>query len=160
MRGLPGITVDSGNRTRPVPIGGWRDTGRTMSQNVEALRRVYEGWERGDFTTSEPLMEKNIVLVVTPSFPTEGVWVGLDGMKEHTAQVLDVWESLTMAAEEYREAGDSVLVRVRQRGVGAGSGVSTEMHYFQLWSFRGGKAIRLEVIADEADALEVLGVSE
>jgi ketosteroid isomerase-like protein len=130
-----------------------------MSQaNVEALRRVYEGWERGDFTTSESLMEKNIVLVVTPSFPTEGVWVGLDGVKKHTAQVLDAWESLTMAAESYTEAGDTVLVRVLQRGVGAGSGVSTEMRYFQVWSFRGGKAIRLEVIADEAEALEAVGL--
>ncbi len=132
-----------------------------MSQeNVEALRRVYEGWERGDFTTSESLMEKNIVLVLRPSFPTEGVWVGLDGVKKHTAQVLDAWESLTMAAESYTEAGDSVLVRVLQRGVGAGSGASTEMRYFQLWSFRAGKAIRLEVIADEAEALEAVGVRE
>jgi ketosteroid isomerase-like protein len=49
-------------------------------------------------------------------------------------------------------------VNVRQRGVGAGSGVSTEMHYFQLWTFRGGKVIRLEVIADEAEALEAVGL--
>ena len=129
-------------------------------ENVEALRRVYEGWERGDFTTSESLMEKNIILVVTSSFPTEGVWVGLDGVKQHTAQVLDAWESLTMAAESYTDAGDTVLVNVLQRGVGAGSGVSTEMRYFQLWSFRGGKAIRLEVIADEAEALEAAGLRE
>ena len=131
-----------------------------MSQeNVEALRRVYEGWERGDFTTSESLMEKDIILVVTPSFPTEGVWVGLDGVKQHTAQVLEAWDSLTMAAESYTDVGDSVLVNVLQRGVGAGSGVSTEMRYFQLWSFRGGKAIRLEVIADRAEALAAVGVS-
>ena len=130
-----------------------------MSQeNIESLRRVYEGWARGDFTTSESLMDKNIVLVVTPSFPTEGVWVGLGGIEQHTAQVLDAWESLTMAAESYKEAGDTVLVDVLQRGVGAGSGVSTEMRYFQLWSFRGGKVIRLEVIADEAEALEAVGL--
>ena len=130
------------------------------SENVEALRRVYAGWERGDFTTSEGLMEKNIVLVVSPGFPTEGLWVGIDGVKKHTAQVLDAWESLTMAAESYTEAGDTVLVRVHQRGIGAGSGVSTEMRYFQLWSFRGSKAIRLEVVADEDEALEAVGLPE
>jgi ketosteroid isomerase-like protein len=129
-------------------------------ENVEALSRVYEGWERGDFTTSESLMEKNIVLVVTPSFPTEGVWLGVDGVKKHTAQVLDAWDSLTMTAESYTEVGDSVVVRVLQRGVGAGSGVPAEMRYFQLWSFRGGKAIRLEVIADEAEALEAVGLRD
>jgi ketosteroid isomerase-like protein len=65
-----------------------------------------------------------------------------------------------MAAESYTEAGDTVVVKVLQRGVGAGSGVSTEMRYFQLWSFRAGKAIRLEVIADEAEALEAVGLTE
>ena len=105
-------------------------------------------------------MDQNILLVVTPSFPTEGVFVGLEELRKHMAQVLDAWESLTMAAESYTEAGDSVLVNVRQRGVGAGSGVSTEMRYFQLWTFRGGKAIRLDVIADEAEALVAVGLRE
>jgi ketosteroid isomerase-like protein len=127
-------------------------------ENVEELRRVFEGWERGDFATGEPLMDHNFVLVVTPSFPTAGVFVGRDEVRKHMTQVLDAWESLTMSAESYTEAGDSVLVRVRQSGVGAGSGVSAEMHYFQLWTFRGGKAIRLEVIADEAEAREAAGL--
>ncbi len=129
-------------------------------ENVAALRRVYEGWGRGDFTTSEPVLDRNILLVVRPGFPTEGVSVGVEELRKHTVQVLDAWESLTMEAESYTEAGDSVLVRVHQTGVGAGSGVSTGMRYFQLWSFRGGKAIRLEVIADEAEALEALGLTE
>jgi ketosteroid isomerase-like protein len=129
-------------------------------ENVEALRHVYEGWRRGDFTTSEAVLDRNILLVVRPGFPTEGLSVGLEELKKHTVEVLDAWESLTMEAESYTEAGDSVLVRVRQRGVGAGSGVSTEMRYFQLWTFRGGKAIRLEVIADEAEALEAVGLRE
>jgi len=132
-----------------------------MSQeNVDTLRRVYEGWERGDFGTSNPFMDPNVVLVVTPNFPTHGVWMGLDGLREHMALVLDAWESLTMTAESYREVGDTVLVSVHQSGIGVGSGVPAEMDYFQLWSFRAGKVIRLEVIGDEAEALEAAGLSE
>ena len=129
-------------------------------ENLEALRRVYAGSEHGDFTTSEPLMEKNIVLVVARSFPTQGVWVGLDGVRKFSAQFFEAWESLTIAAESYTEVGDSVLVSVRQRGVGAGSGVPAEMRYFELWTFRGGKVIRLDVIADEAEAHEAVGLRE
>jgi ketosteroid isomerase-like protein len=129
-------------------------------QNVAALRRVYEGWERGDFSTSLPLVDENFLLVVTRSFPTAGVWVGVDALKDHTAQVFEAWETLTMEAESYAEAGDSVLVSVLQKGVGAGSGVSTEMRYFQLWTLRGGRAIRLDVIADQTEALEAAGLSK
>jgi ketosteroid isomerase-like protein len=53
-----------------------------------------------------------------------------------------------------------VLVSVRQRGVGTTSGVETELRYFQLWSFRGGKVIRMESTRDRAEALEAAGLSE
>ncbi|MDQ3730335.1 MAG: nuclear transport factor 2 family protein [Actinomycetota bacterium] len=132
-----------------------------MSQeHVEAVRRVFEGWTVGDFTASESLMDPNVTLVVTRTFPTEGVWIGHDGLREHMAQVLDAWDSLTMTAKSFREAGDTVLVSVHQRGVGSSSGVPVEMEYFQLWSFRAGRVIRLEVIADEAEALEAVGLRE
>jgi ketosteroid isomerase-like protein len=129
-------------------------------ENLEALRRVYEGWGRGDFRTSEPVLDENVTLVVRPGFPTEGVWVGLSGMREHMAQILDAWDSFAIAAESFREVGDTVLVAVHQTGTGAGSGAPAEMRYFQLWSFRAGKAIRLEVIADEPEALEAVGLSK
>lgn len=57
-----------------------------------------------------------------------------------------------MEAEQLVAAGDSVLAGVRQRGVGTTSGVSTEMRYFTLWSFRGGKVIRLESFRERAEA--------
>jgi ketosteroid isomerase-like protein len=60
---------------------------------------------------------------------------------------------------ELPDAGDSVVVAMLQRGVGGGSGVETELRYFHVWSFRGGKAIRLETFRERAEALEAVGIS-
>jgi ketosteroid isomerase-like protein len=62
-------------------------------------------------------------------------------------------------AEELREVGDSIVAAVRQFGAGGGSGAETELRYFQVWTFRGGTAIRLENFRERAEALEAVGLS-
>ncbi len=129
-------------------------------ENVEALRRLYEGWERGDFSAGVSLLDEHVAIVVRPGFPTEAALIGIGAVREHLAEILEAWERLTLTAEFFREVGDSVLVGVRQVGVGAGSGVPIEMTFFHVWTFRAAKVIRHEVILDEADALEAVGLSE
>ena len=131
-----------------------------MSQEkVETLRRMYAGFERGDYESSMPLMDENIVLVV-PGLLTEEVAHGPSGVREHLASLFEAWDSLTMVADSYTDAGDSVIVDVRHKAVGASSGAPIEMNLFHLWSFRGGKVIRLDVIPTEAEALEAVGLSD
>jgi ketosteroid isomerase-like protein len=73
--------------------------------------------------------------------------------------ILDAWESLTIAAESYREAADAVLVKVKQTGVGKDSGIPVTLDYFHVWRFRDGKVIRLESILREENALAAAGVA-
>jgi len=53
--------------------------------------------------------------------------------------------------------GDRVLVAMRQRARGKGSGVEIEEPRYQLFTFRDGKVFRFEEYSDEADALNALG---
>jgi uncharacterized protein len=128
--------------------------------HVEVLREVYAGWASGDFSVSVPLLDRNVTLVIDAGIPDGGVYVGVEGVRTYMRRFLDSWQSLEIAAERFRQAGDSVLVDVAQRGVGAGSGASVETMYFQLWTFRGGRVIRLETIMDEGLALEAAGLSD
>jgi ketosteroid isomerase-like protein len=73
---------------------------------------------------------------------------------------LEPWEALTIEGNQFRGTGDSVLVAVVQRGVGRLSGAKAELAYYQLWTLRGGKVIRIEVILDEKGALEAAGLSD
>jgi len=129
-------------------------------ENVESLRAVYARWERGDFTASLPLFDENLTLAIDPDIPDGGTYEGTDGVRNYMSRFLDPWESLSIAGESFEAVGDTVLVKVRQTGIGRGSGVPVEIQYFQLWTFRGGKVIRLDVIMSEKRALKAVELRE
>src|SRR5947209_6624913 len=110
-------------------------------ENVEAVRAVFERWREGDFSATVELFDPNVVLILRPEFPDAGTYLGLEGVARYMRGFLEPWANLTMEAGELLAAGDTVLTDVRQRGVGTTSGIPTELRYFQLWTFRGGKVI-------------------
>jgi uncharacterized protein len=133
-----------------------------MSQgNVEIVRAIYGRWGEGDFRTSIDQLDPDVVFVVGPGFPDPGTYLGTEAISAYTrSAMLETWTDLTIEAEEIVAAGDSVLASVLQTGVGTTSGVPAEMRYFTLWSFRGGKVIRLESFRELAEAREAAGLSE
>jgi ketosteroid isomerase-like protein len=126
--------------------------------NVEAIRGVYEQWRNGDFTGGVDLFDPHVLFVIRPQFPDAGAYLGLERVAEYTRGLLEPWAKLTIEAEEVTGAGDSVLAAVIQRGVGEESGIATELPYFHLWTFRGGRVIRFESIREREEALEAAGL--
>jgi ketosteroid isomerase-like protein len=128
--------------------------------HVERVRSVYERWGDGDFRASIELFDSQVVLVLGPEFPDAGAHLGIEAITAYTRSLLEPWTRFTIEAEEIVPAGDSVLVTVCQRGIGSASGISTELRYFMLWSFRGPGVIRLESIRERAQALEAAGLPQ
>jgi ketosteroid isomerase-like protein len=128
-------------------------------ENVQTLERIYAGWDRGDFTVGIAEFADDVTLFIDPEIPETGLYEGVDGIREYTRQFLEPWESLTIAAESYRDADDVVLVKVKQLGVGRDSGVPVTLDYFHVWRFRDGKVIRLESILREENALAAAGLA-
>jgi ketosteroid isomerase-like protein len=129
--------------------------------NVELVRRIYEQWAEGDFRAAVELYDPLILLVQGEGFPEQGTYLGLDGVGDYMATFLEAWERVTIEALEVFAAGDSVVAKVVQRAIGRESGiVPTEFEYFQVWSFRGGRVIRLDVIRDRDEALRAVGISD
>ena len=129
-------------------------------ENVEKVREVYASWAQGDFSASLPLFDENVVLVIDTNIPDGGTYVGRDGIREYMEVFLASWESLSIAGESFKEMGDTVFVAVRQSGIGQGSGAPVETSYFQLWTFRSGRVVRIEAILNEQEALEAAGLQE
>jgi ketosteroid isomerase-like protein len=129
-------------------------------ENVEAVRAVFERWSEGDFRASVELLDPHVVLVLGAEFPDAGTYVGAEAVAAYTRGLLEPWTHFAIDAEEIVGVGDSVLVAVRQSGVGSGSRVSTEFRYFMLWSFRGPKVIRIESFRERAEAAEAAGLRE
>jgi ketosteroid isomerase-like protein len=127
-------------------------------ENGEVVRGVYERWGRGDFRASLEVADPLVLLVLRPGFPEAGTYLGIEKLVEYTRGFLEPWTQITIEAEDITAAGDSVVATVRQRGVGSQSGAPTEFRYFQVWSFRGNKVIRLENFRERSEALEAVGL--
>jgi ketosteroid isomerase-like protein len=133
-----------------------------MTQDrVEVMRRIYEDWGRGNFRTGAELFDPHVLLVLNPEFPDRGRHLGPDGIATYMRRdLLPAYKDFAIAGEEFIGAGDSVVVAVHQTALGASSGVKTELRYFQVWTFRGDRVIRIESIAERADALAAVGLAE
>jgi ketosteroid isomerase-like protein len=127
------------------------------ADTVSIVRSVYERWSEGDFRTQD-VFDPNVVFVMRPEFPDAGVYLGVERVAEYMRGFLEPWSRITIEADEITVSGDSVVVAVRQRGTGSASGAATEISYFHVWSFRGGKAIRFESVRERAEALAAVGL--
>jgi ketosteroid isomerase-like protein len=84
-------------------------------QNVEIVRRSFDAWTRGDLAgVIEPIDEK---AVTRPIIGPE--WHGPEGFLDMVTDWVEQFDQLTIIAEELIDAGDKVVVRVRQEGLGA-----------------------------------------
>jgi ketosteroid isomerase-like protein len=128
--------------------------------NVELVRRAFAEWSQGDFRSSEGIYDPHVVLVVRAEFPDAGAYYGMEGVRKYTRYLFAAFNDFSISGEEFVEAGDSVVVRVHQRGTGAGSGVPAEIEYYMVWTFRGGTLVRMESIRDRADALAAAGLTD
>ena len=81
------------------------------------------------------------------------MYLGVEELVKFMRGFLESWSHMTIEAEDITEAdGGTVVANVRQSGVGSGSRAKTDFRYSQVWSFRGGKVIRLENFREHAEA--------
>jgi ketosteroid isomerase-like protein len=130
-------------------------------ENIEAVKAVYDEWGKGNFRGGPDLYDPQILLVMDPRLPESGTYLGLEGIAQYMRTFLEAWESVTLEGEDFLEAGESVIVTVVQKGIGRSSGVTPgELRYFQVWTFRAARVIRLDVLRERSDALAAAGISE
>jgi ketosteroid isomerase-like protein len=127
-------------------------------EHVETVQRIYDGWATGNFRAGADDLDEHVMLVVRPEFPEFGVFTGPAGVTTFVARLLEQWERLTAESSDFEAAGDTVLARVVQHGKGRASGIEGDNLYFMLFTFRGGKIVRIEVVMDEHEARAVAGL--
>jgi ketosteroid isomerase-like protein len=131
-----------------------------MSQeNVENVRAGYERFAAtGDFA---PVATADFVWDVSNlHWPGQQVYDGADGARTFLREWADAWEDWEMEADSFHDAGDKVVVLVRQRARSKSTGMPVEMSFAQVWIIRDGKAARMEMYSDPAEALEAAGLRE
>jgi ketosteroid isomerase-like protein len=85
---------------------------------------------------------------------------GPDAVRHFFRRLIGGFERWDYEVEESIDAGDAVVLRIHHWGRGKGSGAPVEARFWQVWTMRGGKAVRVTHHIDKADALEAAGRSE
>jgi ketosteroid isomerase-like protein len=128
--------------------------------NLEIVRASWEAWSRGDMDALFEFYDPEVEWDMTHSYvPDMGVFRGHDGIREFFREWRTFFAEYYAEPEQFIGADENVMVRVRQGGRGRASTVGVEMPaYWQVYRLRGGRAVRVEIYRDEAEALEAAGV--
>jgi ketosteroid isomerase-like protein len=137
-----------------------------MSQeNVEIVRAVAEAFQRGDYERPFDFYDSEIEWDTGPEGVAPGmagVYRGYEGTRDFWRRWLSAWGDLQFEIQDVRDAGDEVVLLVRnQRQWGRHSGIATELQpYGWVFTVRGGKIVRARWYPDQESALEAAGLRE
>jgi ketosteroid isomerase-like protein len=131
-----------------------------MSQaNVEIVRRVHEGWARGDFSLGGDLLAPEFEWHQFPQAVEPGT-IQREGVGGGLRRVFEIYEDVRVEVGEFIDAGDRVVVTGRTRARAKGSGMELDTPLALVWTVTDGRLARIEVFTDRRDALEAAGLGD
>jgi ketosteroid isomerase-like protein len=126
-------------------------------ENVEIVRRHLEAYLAGDNETAlaayDPAVEFD-----TSVRPDGRVHRGRQGVAEAMRVWTGAFENWRLDVKEYIDAGDKVLVVVRESGRGKGSGLEIDQDAFGVFTLRDGRIVHWKGFVDRNDALKAAGI--
>ena len=127
-------------------------------ENVESVRAGYIALARGDMKTVLDLIDENIVIEGHVA-PDVGPAQGRNGLLANLANVREAFDELHYEPLEMIALEERVLVHICVSAKGR-EGIEVQHEFGQVWTFRDGKAVRLQTYPDWEQALEAAGVKE
>jgi ketosteroid isomerase-like protein len=88
-----------------------------------------------------------------------GSYHGIDGVRSALDNWFEVWEWMRVEVVDLVDAGDRVLVTLDQVAKGKGSEVEVEIRSYNVYAFRDGKLLRMELFTEREPALEAAGLT-
>jgi ketosteroid isomerase-like protein len=135
-------------------------------ENVEAVRRMAEGFQAGDleeaYTFFDPAIEWDATRFAALVPDLARVFHGHDGVRAFWRSWLSSWRDLQFEVQGIRDAGDHVVLLIdNQRQWGRHSGIETRLPpYAHVYTFQDGRVVRWRAYPDHAQALEAVGLRE
>jgi ketosteroid isomerase-like protein len=125
-----------------------------MSQeNVEIVRRFLSVVDADEALT---YADPGIVWNPIEELPTQGH----DAVRTSVAYWRAEWDDYQVLPEEFLEVGDSVVATVRLRGRGRASGLEIDARFYDVYTLRDGKIVRMDQFTERSEALEAVGQGE
>jgi ketosteroid isomerase-like protein len=131
-----------------------------MSQeNVELVRRVFDGWSRGDFSVGAELIASDFEWQQHAEAVEPGSRSG-DAVGDSLRKIFEIYEGFRVEPAEFIDAGDKVVVVARVRATAKRMGIDLDSRWAFVWTVHEGRLARNEVFTERRDALKAAGLSE
>jgi ketosteroid isomerase-like protein len=118
-------------------------------ESVEIVRRFLAVDVDEALTYADPAIVWNPI----EELPTQGH----DAVRASLARWKAEWDDYKVMPEEFVDRGDCVVVTVRLRGRGRGSGVEIDARFYDVYTLRDGKIVRMDQFTERSQALEAVG---
>jgi uncharacterized protein len=127
------------------------------AQNVDAVRRAWEAFNRGDLDAFFADAAGDVEFEEDPAFPEAGVFRGREEIRTYLVGFQEAMADHRIEVEELRDLGDRVLALVHETARGTSSGADVDQHPAFLFELRDGLIVRVRAYLDRAEGLAAVG---
>jgi ketosteroid isomerase-like protein len=85
---------------------------------------------------------------------------GHDAVRASLVRWKAEWDDYELLPEEFEHMGDRVVATVRLRGRGRASGAPVDARFYEVYTVRDRKIVRMDQFTEQSEALEAVGLSE
>jgi ketosteroid isomerase-like protein len=128
------------------------------SANVSLVRRFVEAFNRRDVDSMDGYYDPDVELHEWPTAPGAQVYHGIEGVRSALDNWFEIWEWMRVEIVDLLDLGDRVLVTLDQVAKGKGSEIEVEIRSHNVYTFRDGKVLRMELFTEREPALEAAGL--
>ena len=126
------------------------------TDSEELAREAFAALARRDFDGFLDLMDPDVEFMSLIQESEARLYCGHVGVRQFLDEMLSVFPDWTPEVESTEAFGDTVLVKVRFLGTGAGSGMSIEQVGWQVARGRDGKVVGWRIYRTEEEARAAL----
>jgi ketosteroid isomerase-like protein len=131
-----------------------------IERHVETIRKGLDAFNRRDVPGIMEACDPDAEFVPLRAVLEGMTYRGEAGIRRFLADSMEDWSELRIEPEEFREAGDCVLVLGRFQARGRASGVEVDAPAAWVCDMRAGKLVRLRTFSDQAEARAAAGLPE
>jgi uncharacterized protein len=124
------------------------------SDNVEIVRRAFRGFNEQGVEGILPFIHPDFEATTPPSLASEpDTYRGHDGVRRWFDSFYEVMDDIRWDSHEFRAVGDLVVIDFTLRARGKTTGLDFGQDAAMIWSFRDGRASRIELFETVDEAL-------
>ena len=121
-------------------------------QALGIVKASLEAWKTNDLAAMVKDFDPDAVCARVAPLPEPATYHGPAGLLQLGADWIESFGDFDQRPEQFLEAGDDVIVRVRLSGLSEDDGVSLDGSYWYRYTVRLGKIVAFHVHGDEQQA--------